>query len=100
MTEVGNLAAIEGLTGDPDSMPAKVMRAGRCLAEYHTVETPLIGHVSIGIFADGTYSCGFQCPEDHGLFGPILFTAYIKEIIERELTGKQSADDYAKEFLL
>lgn len=82
-----------------DSGLEMVARSGRRMAEMSTDEAPLVGHVTIGIFADGTYSCGFKMPEDQPFIGPTMFCAYIKEIIQRELTGKLSADDYAKEYL-
>lgn len=75
-------------------------RSGRIIAEMSTEEAPLIGHVTIGIYADGTYSCGFKMPEDQPFMGPTLFCAFLKTVIEREMTGKLAADDYAKEYLL
>ena len=75
-------------------------RSGRIIAEMSTEEAPLIGHVTIGIYADGTYSCGFKMPEDQPFMGPTLFCAFLRTVIEREMTGKLAADDYAKEHLL
>ncbi len=101
MTEVGNLRAVEA-ANDPDSLPGKVARSARILAENATDEAPIIGFVTVAIYGDGAYSVGFQCPDatTHPFCGPALFTAYVKEVIERQLTGQQAADDYAREFLL
>lgn len=82
-----------------DANCAAAARSGRVLAEMSTDEAPLIGHISIGIYADGTYSCGFRMPDDQPFMGPTLFCAFVKEVIQRELTGRLSADDYAKEYL-
>jgi hypothetical protein len=98
MSEVGNLRAVEGVQGDPDKLPAKVARCARIMAENQTEGSDLIGFVTVAVYSDGAYSCGYQCPEDH-LIGPTLFTAYAKEVIERQLTGAMAAEDYAKEFL-
>jgi len=83
---------------DYDSPIAKAVRSGRMIAEHSTDDSPLIGHLTIGIYGDGAYSCGFNVPENH-IIGPTLFIAFIREIIARELSGKLAADDYAKEFL-
>lgn len=79
---------------------AMAARSGRILAEMSKDGSELIGHVSIGIYSDGSYSCGFKMPDDQPFMGPTLFCAFIKEVIEREMTGKLAADDYAKEYLL
>jgi len=79
---------------------AMAARSGRILAEMSQEGSELIGHVSIGIYSDGTYSCGFKMPDDQPFIGPTLFCAFIKEVIEREMTGKLAAYDYAKEYLL
>lgn len=84
---------------DEDSPQARAARSGRTLAENSTEQSTLIGHVTIGIYSDGTYSCGYNMPEDQPFMGPTLFCAFIKTIIEREMTGKLAADDYAKEYL-
>ena len=101
MTDIGNLKAVEA-SGDPDSLSGKVARSARILAENATDDAPLIGFVTVAIYGDGAHSIGYQCPtiETHPFCGPVLFTAYIKEVIERNLTGQQAADDYAREFLL
>lgn len=75
-------------------------RSGRILAEMSHEGSELIGHVSIGVYSDGSYSCGFKMPDDQPFMGPTLFCAFVKEVIEREMTGKLAADDYAKEYLL
>lgn len=82
-----------------DSHLAMAARSGRIIAEQSEEGSELVGHVTIGIYSNGTYSCGFKMTEDHPFLGPTLFCAMVKEIIEREMTGKLAADDYAKEFL-
>lgn len=101
MTQIGNLQAVEA-AGDPDSLAGKIARSARILAENATDEAPLIGFVTVAVYGDGAYSVGYQCPtpETHPFCGPALFTAYAKEVIERELTGQAAADSYAREFLL
>ncbi|SES19832.1 hypothetical protein [Sphingobium sp. YR768] len=83
---------------DEGSHLSMAARSGRIIAEMSTDESPLVGHITIGIYGDGTYSCGFKMTEDHPFLGPTMFCALVKEIIQRDLTGKLSADDYAKEF--
>lgn len=86
---------------DPDSEEARMARSGRIIAEQSTEENPLIGHVTIGVYKDGGYSCGYFMPSgDESFFRPTLFTAFIKEVIAREMTGALAADDYAREYLL
>ncbi len=97
MSDIGNLQAVTA-DGDPDSLPGKVSRSARMLIENGTDDSPLVGFITIGVFGNGCYSCGFQCPEDH-LIGPTLFTAYVKEVVARELTGVMAADDYTQEYL-
>lgn len=75
-------------------------RSGRILAEMSAEGSELIGHVTIGIYSDGTYSCGFKMPTDQPFMGPTLFCAFVKEIIERTMTGQLAAEDYVKEHLL
>lgn len=101
MTEIGNIRAVDA-TGDPDSLAGKIARSARFMAENATDEAPLIGFVTVAIYGDGAHSIGFQCPdaETHPFCGPTLFTAYVKEVVERKLTGEQAADDYAREYLL
>ena len=50
---------------DYDSPISRAARSGRLIAEHSTEAAPLIGHLTIGIYGDGTYSCGFVMPEDH-----------------------------------
>ena len=83
---------------DYDSPISRAARSGRMIAEHSTEAAPIIGHLTIGIYGDGTYSCGFVMPENH-IIGPTFFVAYVREIIARELTGQLAADDYAKEYL-
>ncbi len=85
---------------EPGSYLAMAARSGRILAEMSEEGSELIGHVTIGIYSNGGYSCGFKMPTDQPFMGPTLFCAFIKEIIEREMTGQLAADDYAKEFLV
>ena len=99
MSDIGNLRAIDAI-GNTDSIVARVSRSARMLIEHGTDEAPLIGFATVAVYGDGGFSLGFQCPEDHPFLGPTLFTAYLKEIIEREMTGQMAADDYAKEYLL
>lgn len=84
---------------DHDSYTAAAARSGRILAEMSTEEAPLVGHLAIGIYADGTYSRGFKMPTDQPFIGPTLFCAMLKEIIAREMTGQLAAEDYAREYL-
>jgi len=100
MSEIGNPIAIAALGSGDDSNPAALTRGARALCELETEEAPLIGHVQIGVFADGRYSIGYRIPDDHPLLGTTLFCAMVKEIIAREMTGKLAADDYAKANLL
>ena len=99
MSDLGHPYAVEAAS-DPDSLRGKLSRSARMLIENETEEAPLIGYVNVAVYSDGTYSLGFQCPEDHPFLGPTLFTAYVKEVIEREMTGQMAADDYARENLL
>lgn len=85
---------------EPRSYLAMAARSGRILTEMSKDGSELIGHVTIGVYSDGTYSCGFKMPDDQPFMGPTLFCAFIKEVIEREMTGRLAADDYAKEHLL
>lgn len=39
-------------------------------------------------------------PTDQPFMGPTLFCAFVKEIIERTMTGQLAAEDYVKEHLL
>lgn len=99
MTDIGNIRAVTATDGE-DTIDAKISRSARLLIENETDEAPMIGFATFAVYGDGTFSLGFQCPEEHPFLGPTLFTAYLKEIIEREMTGRMAADDYAKEFLL
>lgn len=86
---------------EPDSEEGRCARSGRIIADQSTDEIPLIGHLTIGVYKDGGYSCGYFMPSGDGsFFGPTLFVAFIKEVIAREMTGALAADDYAKEYLL
>jgi len=84
---------------DEGSPEARAARSGRAIAEYSEEGSELVGHVTIGIYSDGRYSCGYNMPENHAFLGSTMFCAMVKEIIQRELTGKLAADDYAKEYL-
>lgn len=101
MTSIGNIRAVEA-SSDPDGLPGKLARCARIMAEIETDEAPLIGFVTVAIYGDGAYSTGFQCPdaESHPFCGATLFTAYVKEVIERKLTGQQAAEDYVREYLV
>jgi len=99
MSDIGNLQAVDA-SRDPDGLPRKVSRSARMLIENGTEDAPLIGFASVAVYADGCFSMGFQCPEGHPFMGAALFTAYIKEVIEREMTGQMAADDYVREHLL
>ncbi|MEC3912361.1 hypothetical protein U5A82_18340 [Sphingobium sp. CR2-8] len=65
---------------ESNSYLAMAARSGRILAEMSTEGSELIGHVTIGIYSDGTYSCGFKMPDDQPFMGPTLFCAFIKEV--------------------
>lgn len=98
MSDIGNPIAVGVVTGNPDAVTAKLSRGARMICELETEEAPLIGYVTVGIFADGTYSLGFKTPEDH-VIGATLFTAYVKEVIQREMTGQFAAEDYVRDHL-
>lgn len=100
MSEIGNALAVAASSGDPNTVPACITRAARTLCELSTEGAPLVGYIALGVYADGGFSMGFQTPDNHPIIGRTLFAAYVREIIRRELTGKQAADDYAKEWLL
>lgn len=91
---------IKATTFESDPRLAAAARSGRMIAEMSTEENPLIGHLTIGIFADGGYSTGYLMPTGPEHFmGPTLFIAFVKEIIARDLTGALASDDYAREYL-
>lgn len=100
MSDIGSPLALAALTDGEDTAAAKVTRAARALCEFQTEAAPLIGHVTIGVFADGGFSFGFSCPTEHPIIGPVLFTAFVREIIRQKMTGVQAADEYARDYLL
>lgn len=91
---------IKDTSFESDPGLAAAARSGRLIAEMATEDNPLIGHLTIGIFADGGYTCGYRMPNGPEHFiGPTLFVAFLKEIISRKLTGSLAAEDYAREYL-
>jgi hypothetical protein len=99
MTDIGAPAIIEALDGKGGT-PANLLRGARILVEHSTDNSKICGYMALAIYSDGTYSCGWQRPEDHPLIGQTLFAAFVREVVNRELIGPQIMQDFDEKGVL
>lgn len=75
---------------DPtDNLQGEVLRHARLASSYGNQQAPLDGFVVIALYSDGCTSVGFKLP---GRLPPTLATAFLCEVIRRDLTVQNEAN--------
>lgn len=99
MTDIPETPALAAMA-DPDTLAGSLLSGARKIVEFQAEGSKLSAFVAIGIYEDGQFSMGFRFDPDHPFLGRSLLVAFVKEIIEREMTATFSAEEYVKNNLL
>ncbi len=85
--------------GDGEDWRGSIVANARRAASFASAESPLVGYVVVGLFADGQSSVGWRYDAARCVVPRTLLPHWVSEVIRRDIvTGTEAADTFERMF--